>query len=259
MANEMFCTVFILYMVAYAGKWGMMGAWVGNRAQAKVKGSCNATLSLIGADGPSGGTSGGTGGGVKAACINGADRAQTPVGYRRIDQLQIGDYVAVKPNAFEPIAAFLHRDGNRNAPGFQFTTSNGTVLTLSDEHLLFLAPERKAILAKHVKTGHRLFLAKNDDYVQESIIDVTRRDVEGLYSPLTPSGTILVNDVLVSCYSQIEDHELMHRVVSWLMPLTASLNFWDVKGSGSSHDGIHWLGEALWHHFRHWFLAVGSS
>lgn len=208
--------------------------------------------------GNSRGGGGGTGGGVKAACIHGADQVQTHSGTKRIDQLEIGDHVAVDEGRFEPIIAFLHRDESRNANGFRFTTSNGTKLTLSDEHLVFVTPYRKAILAKNVKVGHRLYLANENGYVEDAVVEIQRSVVQGRFSPLTPSGAILVNDVMVSCYSQIEDHHLMHRVVHWLLPYTFSGNELGF-GKSVSRNGIHWVGEMLWHHFRFWFIDMGND
>jgi len=204
------------------------------------------------------GGGGGTGGGVVAACINGADQVETVSGLKRIDQLKIGDHVAVENNKFEPIISFLHRDQTKNAQGFHFTTATGKTLTLSDEHLVFVAPNRKAVLAKNVKVGQSFYLVKDGSYGEETVAKVERSELEGRYSPLTPSGMILVNDLLVSCYSQIEDHHLMHRIVNWLMPITSSESVFGTEGSLNNADGMHWLGEALWHHLRHWFIAGES-
>lgn len=202
---------------------------------------------------PGGGGGGVPGGMPKAACIHGADKVQTYIGTKQIDQLELGDHVAVGKGEFEPIIAFLHWDNRRNASGFQFTTANGAELTVSDEHLIFVAPGRNAILAKNVKVGHRLYTASENGYAEDVVVSIQRRTVLGRYSPLTTSGIILVNGVMVSCYSQVEDHHLMHRVVHWLLPYALSGNALGYEKS-MSRNGMHWVGEMLWHYFRFWFI-----
>jgi len=198
------------------------------------------------------------GGNPKAACINGADQVQTPSGFKRIDQLKTGNYVAVGKNKFEPISTFLHRDETKNAKGFQFTTTSGKNLTLSDEHIVFIAPNRKSMLAKNVKVGQAFYLATNSGYEEETILKKERSELKGRYSPLTPSGVILVNDILVSCYSQTDDHHLMHRIVNWLLQYTFSEKIFGADGSMPNRDGMHWVGDILWHHLRHWFIYSSS-
>lgn len=193
---------------------------------------------------------------MKAACINGGDYVRTPAGPKRVDQLVVGDIVATSKAdsndaIFEPIQTFLHRDPSTDAYGFRFFTSNGRNLSLSDEHLIFLAPNGHAVLAKHVRVGDSFYGSGRVETVRK----VERTFLEGRYSPLTKSGTILINDILVSCYSQIEDHHLMHYVVQWLLPFLRSDGLFGSEGQLGGGDGLHAIGGALWHFFRHYFIT----
>jgi len=205
-----------------------------------------------------GGGGGGVGGSHKPACIHGADQVRTPVGLKRIDMLKIGDPVTNgewkgHDFVYEPIIAFLHRDTSNNAIGYRFLTSGGRTVSISDEHLIFLAPDRKAVLAKHVQLGQVVYTMGNGSVHStelDSVVKIERSSLLGRYSPLTKSGTLLVNDILVSCYSHVEDHDLMHRVVHWLLPFT---RFEMIFGSEAFGDGLDTVGGALWHFFRHYF------
>lgn len=107
----------------------------------------------------------------KPQCINGGDFAKTPTNdYKRIDELQAGDYVAVDENRFEPIATFLHRDQTKRARGYRFTLTDGSQLTISDEPLVFLAPGRKAILAKNVVEGQKFYSCKNGQPKEATVV-----------------------------------------------------------------------------------------
>lgn len=195
-----------------------------------------------------------TGGMTKRACISGSDLVLTPSGQKRIEQLNLGDYVAVANGIFEPIITFLHRS-SMNATGFLITTSEGPTVTLSGDHLIFIGPNQKAVLAKNIRIGDTLYFTDGDGYLETPVVKVERHPLMGRYSPLTPSGVLLVNDILVSCYSYTDDHNLTHRIVRWLLPFIRSEKLFGPEGILSGNEGVHFLGDALWYNLRHWFLA----
>lgn len=207
------------------------------------------------------GGEGGTGGETKPHCINGADIALTPTGPKRIDQLVIGDQVAVGKvengdYTYAPIITFLYRS-SKNGPGIRFSTSSGRNLTLSNEHLVFLAPRRNAVMAKNVRVGDSFyFFGEGSNSELDEVVSVEKTFMEGRYSPVTKSGVILVNQMLVSCYSNVEDHHLMHYAVHWLLPFVKSDSMFGTEGAVGGGDGLHAIGRSLWQFFRFCFFAT---
>ncbi|VDM57768.1 unnamed protein product [Angiostrongylus costaricensis] len=49
-------------------------------------------------------------------------------------------------------------------------------------------------------------VGENGKMITERIIKVGRQISEGIYSPMTVTGSLLVDDVLSSCFSQVESH-----------------------------------------------------
>jgi hypothetical protein len=91
--------------------------------------------------------------------------------------------------------------------------------------------------------------------VEDEIIKVESNMLEGKYNPITPSGTILVNDILVSCYSHMEDHHAMHFMIQWLLNLfgLAHENF-ESEGVLGREDGLHTIAGTLYEFFRRYFI-----
>ena len=101
-------------------------------------------------------------------------------------------------------------------------TKTGRNLTLTPKHLIYKAENNNANLgfddstspqprfAMNIRKGDFVFVFdKNSGMIMD---EVARNDIEirkGTYSPLTSHGRIIVEDILASCYSDLEDHSLL--------------------------------------------------
>ena len=99
------------------------------------------------------------------------------------------------------------------------------------------------------KFAKKLF--KNDDIITfdfqsnktmtEKIQSIIIEPIEGYIAPLTTSGTILVNEMLASCYAVIDSHTLAHAAM-------APVRWWhlmDFDRLSSPRNGTHWYPQAL--------------
>ena len=108
--------------------------------------------------------------------------------------LQVGDSVLTAGGNFEPVYAWGHKHTTKSADFFQF---NGA-LEMTGEHLVFMEGKSNPVRADSIKIGDSLQGAEI-----KSIKTVKRK---GLYTPLTPSGTVVVNGITASSYISLQEN-----------------------------------------------------
>ncbi|VDP34419.1 unnamed protein product [Soboliphyme baturini] len=193
---------------------------------------------------------------------------ETQNGSRRMDSIKNGNMVRVNWFGYEPVESFLHRDASKVADFVNLYLEHNRTLSLTVNHLLPVVPcdywwlhpwtldeaVYQSRFAKRVRVGECLATVTDDGLIQTAqILNITYERKTGVYSPLTQSGTIVVNDVVVSCYSSIENHRVqlvIHQIWTQLRrTLRALLSYFrcshllrDVE-HGSSSNFLHYLVE----------------
>ena len=112
--------------------------------------------------------------------------------------LQVGDFVKNgNDKAYEQVYAFGHHVPKKHTQFVQLHTSLGTPpLEMTGEHMVFVEGKINPIRADSIKVGD-ILQAQDNTAVVEKIQLFTR---EGIYNPLTSSGTIQVNGITTSNY-----------------------------------------------------------
>ena len=94
---------------------------------------------------------------------------------------------------------FIHFDTQRLQPYLLITLQNNLTIELSHDHLIAVCtdsqPQYKQ--AKQLQIRDRLCL---DQIQPQAIISISNTTKQGLYAPLTYSGTLYINGILVSNY-----------------------------------------------------------
>ena len=167
------------------------------------------------------------------ACFSGETIVQVQnKGPRKMRDIQIGDMVRINhEDRYEKVYSFAHRDEAKSAEFLKLAPSN---LELSPSHMVFVNA-RGAIPASMVKVGDVL----SDHTAVEAIYVVSRSD--GVYSPFTQSGQILVNNVVASTYISFQESDFV-KLGSWNSPLT-----------------YQWLAHTLQAPYRTWCLRLGME
>ena len=145
------------------------------------------------------------------ACFSGHNMVQVKdKGAVWMKDLRIGDYVEVSGNNFEAIYSFAHYDPTGSSSYLQIsTTSAKKPLEMTPNHLLFVHG-RGFVPASSVQVGD--VLLSDVDTLKVSVTSIMSKSAVGVFAPLTPSGTIVVNDVLASTYVSLQTDSASLRI-----------------------------------------------
>ncbi|KAK2575804.1 hypothetical protein KPH14_007188 [Odynerus spinipes] len=171
--------------------------------------------------------------GKSGGCFPGKSYVRTQDGMkRRLDEVQLGDRVAALNShgelVYSEVIAFLDRAPTERRQFVQLLTSSGRVLTLTPAHLV-PTEGRSTIFSARVRTGDKILVSDEDSSFSKAaslesnqvsssdrrlrwdrVIETRLVLEEGVYAPLTTEGTVLVDDVVASCYAVIDSQTLAH-------------------------------------------------
>ncbi|CAK6969305.1 sonic hedgehog protein [Scomber scombrus] len=180
---------------------------------------------------------------------------------KAVKDLQTGDKVLAADDDGNPIYTdfimFIDQDSTTRRLFYVIETDAGQKIVLTAAHLLFVAhnstdmdERRSAIFASEVQPGQKVFVS-DDERIRLEPVTVKRiytEEHEGSFAPVTVQGTVVVDQVLASCYAVIEDHDLAHwalapvRLAHWV----SSLLFSSQPQVSAQNDGVHWYSKILY-------------
>jgi DNA-binding transcriptional regulator YdaS (Cro superfamily) len=181
---------------------------------------------------------------------------------KKMANLDVGDKVMAwdeKRNkaVFSKVMMFAHLAPDAMAVEYlKITLEDGNKITLSDNHLVMVGKQKKAVLARKVKPGDILFsVDENREISPKKVLAVEKVVEQGIYCPITVHGNVIVDNVLASCYASVEDHVLLKGVVKisaqsmahlGLMPMRALHKLrskWlrEIPNGQTIHPYLQWL------------------
>jgi len=122
-------------------------------------------------------------------------------------------------------------------------------------HLIYVgsasAPPQ-LVFAGHLQTGSDVIINTSGNVSSARIVRVSwsRDSAAGVYAPITERGTIVVDDVIVSCYAEFSSHVIAHaclaplRYVYYLCELISQWLF-QQSAADADVDGVHWYAALL--------------
>lgn len=182
--------------------------------------------------------------------------------------MRLGERIAALDSngdiVYSEVIAFLDRVPSEMRQFVHLTTESGRVLTLTPAHLVPVEG-RSSIFAANVQPGDRVLVRdtveRNDtnSYLRWDKVITTKLVLEkGVYAPLTTEGTLIVNDVVASCYAIIDSQTVAHYAFLPLRIWKSVTSFFvqrlddapHVRGqNGDSQpmkQGIHWYASMLY-------------
>lgn len=158
-----------------------------------------------------------------ATCFSGRSTVQMRDGsIKTISEVQIDEEVLVFDGIqtkFEPIYDFIHmeRIGIYEFLRLFYTVNHQTNFTstieLSSNHLIFIYNQTNPVFASEIDIGSKLQVIEDGELVSGEIVRIEKVKSQGFYAPLTPSGTIVINNVVSSNYASVQNHYFAHLVM----------------------------------------------
>jgi len=126
------------------------------------------------------------------------------------------------------------------------TPTFGGSISMTAEHLVMRMSGEKmeAIPARRVLVGDLLQLASGEIVAIEKISTVSKL---GAFAPATVTGTIVINDVVASCYAYVS-HTKAHAAMAplrWLWESSPSTLITETE-----QNGVHWYAGYLYKLFQ---------
>ncbi|CAF3373302.1 unnamed protein product [Rotaria socialis] len=139
---------------------------------------------------------------------------------------------------------------------YTFQTKSNHMISLTGQHLIPVQSSTGTIIyipAEQVEVGRDSLYVLSDDgiVIVSPVIQISIETKMGYFAPLTMSGTILINNVVASCFSHIHSHSLGQLVMApirWYYKISRYLPFMETFSSEQqlrNSDGIHWVPEIM--------------
>jgi hypothetical protein len=176
---------------------------------------------------------GGSGGGP-FHCFSADSTVTTPTGPMRMDGLKIGSQVLVYNEAtgqqsYESVDSFLHRRSDLATKFIDIQTDAGTSMSLTPGHLVPIvdchAPGTPDLItANEVQLGQCVLVNREGGVHPSPVVSLSESTKTGIYAPLTRSGTLMVDDMVGSCYSHSsESFQVQNTFYRFFMALQSML------------------------------------
>lgn len=135
--------------------------------------------------------------------------------------LRVGDYVlsfdrGSKALVYSEVILFLDRNPADRRKFLRIATRTGKTLVLTPSHLVLRLTDElntEEVFAADLRQGDHLMVREYPTvFVRDSVASVQALWVDhgGVFAPLTRTGTLVVDDVLVSCYALFGSQAVAH-------------------------------------------------
>ncbi|KAE8595696.1 hypothetical protein XENTR_v10015847 [Xenopus tropicalis] len=197
-------------------------------------------------------------------CFPGSARVMVePGGTKAVRELRPGDRVlSSDPQGnliYSDFLLFIDKEHDVKKLYYVIQTSQ-TRIRMTAAHLLFVAQSNgtgsfKSVFASNVRPGDVIYSAdRRDMTLREAMVEkVDLEEDIGAFAPVTAQGTVVIDEVLASCYAVIEEHRWAHLAFAPLrsaISLSSYLFPRDSSPSLESYEqveGIHWYSRLLYH------------
>ncbi|CAF1361335.1 unnamed protein product [Rotaria sordida] len=189
------------------------------------------------------------------ACFSGDSSVMLTNGERKqISYLQTGDeiltvdHLKIVPTE---MVIMLDKQRSKQAQFYTFVTDSDHKISLTGLHLLPIISSNNEInymAAREVQLSDQLYALVNDHIESSPIRNITIEIKQGYFAPLTLAGTLLVNDVLASCYASVKSHQWAQISMipfRWYYRLARFISVNDPFDNNRT-DGIHWTVQIIY-------------
>ncbi|XP_052866332.1 protein hedgehog, partial [Anopheles cruzii] len=198
-----------------------------------------------------------------SGCFTGDGTVLTADGVRRpLSELRIGERVQAVDGTgrtvFSEVLMFMDRDTHQRREFVTIEADGGARLKVTPAHLVMVwrkeLAETRFVFAERIREGDHILVhgaSATGTLEPRRVLRISAVLAEGVYAPLTREGTIVVDEVVASCYALIDSQTVAH--LSFL-PYRWAEKLWSLFERASAtdslslprHEGIHWYAKSLY-------------
>ena len=120
--------------------------------------------------------------------------------------------------SYDEVISFLHRLPDAVASFVRIQLVDGTEIKLTPQHFIHRVPcsspsleNIKQVYAVEIAVGDCLLKKTSEgSFIPLQVTVISTVEERGVYSPMTESGGIIVNDVMASCHNVVRSETLSH-------------------------------------------------
>jgi len=124
---------------------------------------------------------------------------------------------------FSPFTGYSHHDAEAYAAYIEMFTATEKSIKMTSTHLmakLNTEGQTEFVHAQEIEVGDRVLTTEG----VETVARLEESIEKGVYSPLTVEGTVIVNNVVASCYANYNSHAVAHMVHPTLLSFANAIN-----------------------------------
>eukprot|EP01083_Nonionella_stella_P182173 654662_1 len=150
-----------------------------------------------------------------------------------LKELRIGDYAQTKHGKWSKVW-FIKEEESREYEFLKLHFCSDAYISMTNHHLLYVneMTEQSMKRADEVKIGDIVFVMRNGtSFVEKEIVWIESTiSFDGAYAPVTMEGSVVVNNVLSSCYVEsVEKAQRLHdtaAVFRWMSSYNTNFASW---------------------------------
>uniref|UniRef100_A0A914PQ98 Hint domain-containing protein n=1 Tax=Panagrolaimus davidi TaxID=227884 RepID=A0A914PQ98_9BILA len=150
---------------------------------------------------------------------------------KRMDEIKIGEWILSGDSksgeiGYTKVISWIHKKPNLMAEFLKITLENGQELKITKKHYIYKGICKnetsplsitnnniQKVYAENVTINECVFTVTPENQLIEKVINkIEIIQEKGIYAPLTETGNIIVNDILASCYSNINSNSMQHSI-----------------------------------------------
>ncbi|CAF3637472.1 unnamed protein product [Rotaria sp. Silwood1] len=200
---------------------------------------------------------------TRAQCFSGDSLIKLSNGeYKEIGNLQSSDEIITidqsKTISTEMIM-MLDKQISKQALFYTLRTDSGNEISLTEYHLIPTINSNgneNYLFAKQIKIGDYLFVLFNGKLKYSPVINITIEMKKGYYAPLTMKGTLLINNVLASCFANVNNHHLAQYYMTpfhYYYKFARFMSLYDPFNINKT-EGLHWTVNIMLYFARYFRL-----
>ena len=182
---------------------------------------------------------------------------------KQMSDLSVGDRVQAcgtksRRVIYSKVIMFAHRDaGVEHVNYLKIVLEDTSSIVLSSNHLIMSGERMKATMARNIKVDHMLYTINEEGVISSKKVVAIEEIIDsGVFCPITKEGSIVVNNILASCYASVNDQAFFHGLLKvsaqnvahlGLLPMRVLHKFrvkWVSQSAGKDefvHPYIRWL------------------